>query len=261
MKISILGAGNMGGAIACGLALSGAIAPENITVIDYRGKNVARLKAVSENLNIVVADYNSLSTADVLIIAVKPWLVEEVLKAHKSLLSNPKQLIVSVAAIVTLSELRAWTWPEQPVFRVVPNTAIAVRQSMTYIASENADKDQKNQIYRIFSQLGKAEFVDEKIIPAVTSLTSCGIAFAFRYIRAAMEGGVEMGVYPDQARNAVIQTLRGAIDLLEANGTHPEVEIDKVTTPGGITIKGLNEMEHSGFTSAVIKGLKTSNVK
>lgn len=261
MKISIVGAGNMGGAIACGLALSKAVNPRDITVIDYRGKNVERLKAVCDDLNVVVADYTSLSSADVLILAVKPWLVESVLQAHKEFLSNPKQMIVSVAAIVSLDNLQAWTRPEQPVFRVVPNTAIAVRQSMTYIASKNADEEQKEQICRIFSQLGKAEFIEEKMISAVTSLTSCGIAFAFRYIRAAMEGGVEMGIYPDDARNALIQTLRGAIDLLEANGTNPEVEIDKVTTPGGITIKGLNEMEHSGFTSAVIKGLKASNVK
>lgn len=256
MKITILGAGNMGGAIACGLIAGGSIQPQDITVIDYKGKNVPRLKAVSEDMNIVVADYSSLATTDVLIIAVKPWVVEDVLKTHEALLRNPKLLIVSVAAGITLLQLEEWTQPAQPVFRVVPNTAIAVRQSMTYIASQNADKDQREQVFRIFSQLGKAEFVDEKLIPAITSLTSCGIAFAFRYIRAAMEGGIEMGVYPEQSKSAVLQTLRGAIELLEANGDHPEVEIDKVTTAGGITIKGLNEMEHAGFTSAVIRGLK-----
>lgn len=261
MKISIIGAGNMGGAIALGLAVSGSILPQNITVIDHKGKNVPRLKAASEDLNVLVGDYESLKTADVVIIAVKPWLVEDVLKTHKDLLTNPKQLIVSVAAVVSLSQLQEWASPDQPVFRVVPNTAIAVKQSMTYVASLNAGKEEQNQILRIFSLLGKVEFIEEKLIPAITSLTSCGIAFAFRYIRAAMEGGVEMGIYPDQAKKAVLQTLRGAIELLEANGTHPEVEIDKVTTAGGITIKGLNEMEHSGFTSAVIKGLKASNVK
>ncbi len=93
------------------------------------------------------------------------------------------------------------------------------------------------------------------------SLSSCGIAYAFRYIRAAMEGGVEMGIYPHVAKEVVLQTLRGAIDLIEANNSHPEVEIDKVTTPGGITIKGLNEMEAQGFTNAVIKGLKASHLK
>ncbi|NDV77761.1 pyrroline-5-carboxylate reductase [Dysgonomonas sp. 511] len=261
MKISIIGAGNMGGAIASGLAASGSVLPENITVIDHRGKNMERLKAVSDKLNIVVADYSSLQEADIVIVAVKPWMVEELLHTHKNLLSNPKQLIVSVAAVVTLAQLQQWTSASHAVFRVVPNTAIAVRQSMTYITSLNANKEQQNQVAFIFSLLGKTEIVDEKMIPALTSLTSCGIAFAFRYIRAAMEGGIEMGVYPEQAKAGILQTLRGAIELLEASGNHPEQEIDKVTTPGGITIKGINEMEHAGFTSAVIKGLKASNIK
>ncbi|MFT4224693.1 pyrroline-5-carboxylate reductase [Dysgonomonas sp.] len=260
MKISIIGAGNMGGAIACGLALTGSLSPGNITVIDHKGKNVERLKAFCGELNVVIADYSSLLESDIIILAVKPWMIEDILMAHKALL-NTKQLLVSVASGVILDQLQGWTSPDQPVFRVMPNTAISVCQSMTYIASRGASDEQAQQISEIFASLGKAELIDEKLFPAVTSLTSCGIAFAFRYIRAAMEGGIEMGVYPGQAKNAVLQTLRGAIELLEANGTHPEAEIDKVTTAGGITIKGLNEMEHAGFSSAVIRGLKASNVK
>jgi pyrroline-5-carboxylate reductase len=260
MKISIIGAGNMGGAIACGLAVAGSVSPENITVIDHKGKNVERLKAFCEELNVVIADYSSLADSDIVIIAVKPWMIEDVLTTHKSLL-NAKQLVASVASGITLDQLQEWTNPCQPVFRVMPNTAVSVCQSMTYIASRGASDEQTQQVCAIFAALGKAEQVDEKLFPAVTALTSCGIAFAFRYIRAAMEGGIEMGIYPEQAKNAVLQTLRGAIELLEANGTHPEVETDKVTTAGGITIKGLNEMEHAGFSSAVIRGLKASNVK
>ena len=250
----------MGGAIAIGIARSGKFKSEDLTVIDHSGKNVERLRAASDNMTVVVNDYSSLPDADIVMIAVKPWLVEELISQHKESF-NPKQMIVSVAAVVTLSELKEWTSTGQAVFRVVPNTAIAVSQSMTYITSLNASGEQQDCIYEIFSLLGKAEIVSEKLIPAITSLTSCGIAFAFRYIRAAMEGGIEMGVYPDQAKAGILQTLRGAIELLEANGTHPEQEIDKVTTPGGITIQGINEMEHAGFSSAVIRGLKASNVK
>ena len=260
MKISIIGAGNMGGAIACGLAVGNSLSPSDITVIDHKGKNVDRLKAFCEKLNVVIADYSSLSESDIVIVAVKPWMVEDVLITHRALL-NTKQLVVSVASGIILEQLQEWTNADQPVFRVMPNTAISVCQSMTYIAARGASEKQIQQVNEIFAALGKVELIDEKLFPAVTALTSCGIAFAFRYIRAAMEGGVEMGIYPDQAKNAVLQTLRGAIELLEANGTHPEVEIDKVTTAGGTTIKGLNEMEHAGFSSAVIKGLKASNVK
>lgn len=260
MKISIIGAGNMGGAIACGLAVGGSLSPKDITVIDHRGKNVERLKAFCEELTIVTADYSSLSESDIVIVAVKPWMIENVLTTHKVLL-NAAQLIVSVASGITLAQLQEWTTSDQPVVRVMPNTAISVCQSMTYVTSKGTSEEQMQQVCEIFAALGKVEQIDEKLFPAVTSLTSCGIAFAFRYIRAAMEGGIEMGIYSDQAKNAVLQTLRGAIELLEANGTHPEVEIDKVTTAGGTTIKGLNEMEHAGFSSAVIRGLKASNVK
>ena len=94
---------------------------------------------------------------------------------------------------------------------------------------------------------------------AATALCSCGIAYAMRYVRAATEGGVELGIYPHKAKEYVLATLRGAVELLEATGNNPEVEIDKVTTPGGITIKGLNAMEAHGFTTAVIEGLKASS--
>jgi pyrroline-5-carboxylate reductase len=113
----------------------------------------------------------------------------------------------------------------------------------------------------IFEELGRVFFFPESQLNSFMSLASCGIAYAFRYIRAAMEGGVEMGIPAQTAKEVVVQTLRGAIELIESNNTHPEVEIDKVTTPGGITIKGLNEMEANGFTNAVIKGLKASQIK
>ncbi len=141
----------------------------------------------------------------------------------------------------------------------IPNTAIEVKQSMTFITGLNATEDQNRLVLNIFGALGKAELVEERLLGPATTLCSCGIAFAFRYIRAAMEGGVELGLYPQKAQEGVLQTLRGAIALLESNGSHPEQEVDRVTTAGGITIKGLNEMEHAGFTSAVIRGLKASN--
>lgn len=261
MKISIIGGGNMGGAIARGLVSSEFIAPEDITIINKTDRNTASFKAFNSKLNVVAGDYASLADADVVIIGVKPWMVEDVLTKHKQNLQKDGQLIVSVAATISLSQLEEWTSNKKALFRVIPNTAIELRQSMTFIASKNASVEQDTLIQDMFSQLGKAVMIEEKMVSAVTSLASCGIAFAFRYIRAAMEGGVEMGIYPNQAKDFVLQTLRGAIDLIEANGSHPEAEIDKVTTPGGITIKGLNEMEHAGFTSAVIRGLKASNVK
>ena len=140
----------------------------------------------------------------------------------------------------------------------MPNTAIEVLSSMTFVSAHNATKEQCDLIVNIFNELGNAMLVEERLMGAGTALASSGIAFALRYIRAAIEGGVELGFYPKQAQEIVVHTVKGATDLLLENKSNPEMEIDKVTTPGGITIKGLNEMEMSGFTSSVIKGLKAS---
>lgn len=261
MKLSIIGGGNMGGAIALGLATGSIFKPEEITVINRRQEKCDELTSQCKRLNTVVNDYSSLKDADIVVIAVKPWLVEDMLKQNKEYLKKDGQIIVSVAALVSLSDLSSWTSSSTPVFRVVPNTAISLKESMTFISYANASNEQVKCVEQFFAELGKVQIVAEKQIPAVTSLGSCGIAFAFRYIRAAMEGGVEMGIYAHESRDIVVQTLKGAVALLETYKTHPEQEIDKVTTPGGITIKGLNEMEHAGFSSAVIKGLKASNVK
>lgn len=258
MKITIIGGGNMGGAIAKGLASSGKFPAKDITVVDREQAKIDELKQVG--LSGLVDDYSSIASSDIVIFALKPWLVEGFLKSNQSNF-NTKQIFISIAAGITLEQLESWSIPQTALYRVMPNTAIAIKQSMTFVASRNASQEQDQLIVDLFANLGKAELIEEKLFSAATALTSCGIAYAFRYIRAAMEGGVEMGFYANQSKASVIQTLRGAIDLLEANDSHPEVEIDKVTTAGGITIQGLNEMEHAGFTSAVIRGLKASNIK
>ena len=212
----------MGGAIARGLSTCDLFRPQDITVINRRASKTAEIQGFNPELQAVTGDYSSLATADIVIIAVKPWMVEAL-------------------------------------YCAIPNTAIEVKQSMTFITGLNATEDQNRLVLNIFGALGKAELVEERLLGPATTLCSCGIAFAFRYIRAAMEGGVELGLYPQKAQEGVLQTLRGAIALLESNGSHPEQEVDRVTTAGGITIKGLNEMEHAGFTSAVIRGLKASN--
>ena len=255
MKLVIVGGGNMGGAIAQGLIGSSYVDSRDITVI-----NKSKSREYGADIQSVLNDYSSLENADIVILAVKPWLIEEVLKENSSRLSKNEQIIISVAAGVTLENLKSCTPDDVALFRVMPNTAIAQKQSMTFISASNANNKQIEQVCSLFEELGKVEIIEEKLFSAATALSGCGIAYAFRYMRAATEGGVEMGIRPELALKAVLQTMKGAVELLEATGTHPEAEIDKVTTPGGITIKGLNEMEHNGFSSSVIKGLKASNI-
>ncbi len=264
MKISIIGAGNMGGAIARGLSKGSFFKGSDICVSDVNQDNLDLFEKMGIGIRCTTSNRECVDGADIVIIAVKPWMVESIAAEIGDLLQFDKQMIVSIAAGVNLEKLRdAFSNQEQvpTLFRMIPNTAIDVCESFSCIASWNATPEQEEQVVQIFDELGKAKLVPESQLNAFMALSSCGIAYAFRYIRAAMEGGVEMGIYPNVAKEVVLQTLKGAVALLEATGNHPEAEIDKVTTAGGITIKGLNEMEHAGFTSAVIKGLKASQLK
>lgn len=261
LKIAIIGGGNMGAAIARGLSKGKLIASKNISISDLYQPNLDALKQFDAEFTVGNSNREIIVGADIIILAVKPWLVEVIAEEIENKVDYKKQIIVSIAAGVSLEQMAGFFTTEATMFRVIPNTAIDVLQSVSTISSFHASKEQEELIVAIFSELGKSFLVPESQLNAFMSLSSCGIAYAFRYIRAAMEGGVEMGVYPHIAKEVVVQTLRGAIDLIEANNSHPEVEIDKVTTPGGITIKGLNEMEANGFTNAVIKGLKASHLK
>lgn len=262
-KIAIIGAGNMGGAIARGLTQSNLVA--SITVSDINQTALDQLAAFHTSISTTNNNAEAVKGADIVVLAVKPWLVQTVVEGIKEALNYQQQIVVSIAAGVSLDDLT--TLFDQngnlPVlFRLIPNTAIDVLQSVNTIAAHsNATEEKKALVCSIFDGMGKTFMVPENQLNALMSLSSCGIAYAFRYIRATIEGGVEMGIYPQTAKEVVLQTLRGAVELLEANGSHPEVEIDKVTTPGGITIKGLNEMEANGFSNAVIKGLKASLIK
>lgn len=266
MKITIIGAGNMGGAIAKGLAKGSMVKASDITCSGPHQSTLDKLLSDNKDFNLTSHNVEAVKGADIVILAVKPWLMNSVIYEIKESLDYERQIIISIAGGITFEQLSAYFQKDTlddyvgtpTLFRVVPNTAIAVQNSMTFIASNSASNEQEELIVSLFGELGTAMLVDERLIAAGTSLASCGIAFAFRYIRAAMEGGVELGFYPDQAKDIIIQTIKGAAELLQANKTHPEEEIDKVTTPGGITIKGLNEMEAAGFTNAVIRGLRAS---
>lgn len=196
------------------------------------------------------------SAADVLMLAVKPWMVKAVLEELDGLLSG--KLLISLAAGVPDDDLLSFTGGAglSAVYVAIPNLAAEVGESMTFVHKLAGSQASDAAVKSIFDAIGTCRFVEGRQLKAGMMLASCGLAYALRYIRASVEGGVELGMYPRDAQDAVVQTLRGAADLLEARGSHPEREIDRVTTPGGITIRGLNAMEEAGFSSAVVKGLK-----
>ena len=259
MKIAIIGAGNMGGAIARGLAKGSIIRTEDICVSNPSQAKLDALKLEFPAMQITRNNAEAVCEADVVLLAVKPWLIEPVLKALP--LDAEKQMLVSVAAGISFAQFEEWVGEKMTVFRVIPNTAISQLESMTLIASHHATQEQEQLMLDIFNEMGLAMLIPEKQMAATTALTSCGIAYVLKYIQAAMQAGIELGVYPKDAQRMVAQSVKGAASLILNQDTHPSVEIDKVTTPGGITIRGINELDHEGFTSAIIKAMKISCVE
>ena len=251
----------MGGAIARGLIASGTWQAADLICTAKSDSGLARIQATLPGVQASRDNRLAAREADVIILAVKPWFIGDVIEEIRPVLDFNRQLIVSVAAGVSLKEMELLlAAPEAPaLFRAIPNTAVAVQDGVTFICRQNATDEQTALVNDLFAALGYTMVTDEQHLAAGTALASCGISFAMRYIRAAMEGGVELGFRPEEAARIVEHTVHGAASLLLQSGMHPEVAIDQVTTAGGITIKGLNAMERSGFTAAVIDGLKASH--
>jgi pyrroline-5-carboxylate reductase len=258
-KIAIIGGGNLGTAIAEGLIQSGFVLPMHIIITR---RNISALHSL-ERKGVLVSNDNleAARFAELVILAVKPFQVEEVLQHMKQGLNMKKQVLVSVVTGVTIDAMLKIVGEKTPIVRAMPNTAIAIQESMTCMSYKDVGKEEREYVQELFEQLGKVAVIDEKLMEAATVLGACGTAYAMRYIRANIQGGIEIGFDAQTANLIAAQTVKGAADLLLKKGTHPEHEIDKVTTPKGCTIAGLNEMEHQGFSSSLIKGIMASYEK
>ena len=255
MKIAIIGGGNLGTAIAEGLLKSKFCKAADITITK---RNTATLKALADRGVNVTADNNdAVKKSELILLAVKPFQVADVVAGLRKDLST-KHVLVSVITGVSLTDLAEMAKKKIPVFRAMPNTAIAIQESMTCISHANAAAAQIDFVKGLFETVGKVVMIEDKLMDAATVLGACGTAYAMRYIRANIQGGIEIGFSSTTAALIAAQTVKGAAELLLQKGSHPEQEIDKVTTPKGCTIAGLNEMEHQGFSSSLIKGIATS---
>ena len=254
-KIAVLGAGNMGGSIVNGIIKSGYLEASAIYVADPREKVLEEYS--KKGVHTFKKNAEAVKPADLVIFAVKPYHAEAVITEVRPVLT-PNKILVSIVTGVNLKQLSSLAGDQMKIFRVMPNTAIAMQESMTCIAANSNSEDSLETVRELFDQLGKTVVIGEDLMAAATVLASCGTAFALRYVRAAMQGGIEMGFGAEMAQFITAQTVMGAVRLILDTGNHPEREIDKVTTPRGITITGINEMEHQGFSSAVIQGLISS---
>lgn len=254
-KIAIIGAGNLGRALVNGLLDNQTVAPGDLFVTR---RNSASLQDLADKGLTVSSDNKAVAKqSDVLILAVKPYNIQQVLEDLQDVLTE-NHIIVSVATGVTLAELKDFSGGKPRVARAMPNIGAEVQASLTCLTLEELNEDQKIFVDKIFHVLGENVHIPENLMEAATILGACGIAFVLRFMRAMVQGGVQIGFDSKTANQIVNHTVYGAARLIMENNYHPEAAIDLVTTPKGCTIEGLNEMEHSGFSSSLIKGIVAS---
>ncbi|MDR2962584.1 MAG: pyrroline-5-carboxylate reductase [Bacteroidales bacterium] len=256
--ISIIGGGNIGMAIANGLVKSGSYKAADIIITRARAD-------LPKNLNeggFVYQEDNcdAVRKSKIVILAVVPFITHTILQEIKGCIT-PQHTLISIVTGVSIADIQSVITADICIARAMPNTAIKIQESMTCIASNKCESKDFEQIVFLFEKLGKTLVISEDYMLSATALGSCGIAYFLRAIRAATQGGIQIGFHAEDAQLIAAQTAKGAAELLLQQQSHPEDEIDKVTTPRGITIAGLNEMEHNGFSSAFIKGIVRSYEK
>jgi pyrroline-5-carboxylate reductase len=252
MKVHIIGGGNLGVSIALGIAK---FSKNNQVTVTRR--NIASIQYLTE-FGITVSNDNkhNIQEADVVVLTIKPYQVDIVLAEILPVIAG--KTIASAVSGLSLEALQTKTNNEYPVIRIMPNIAAQFGESATCISFPEKDREKALPIVDLFQDLGTAPVIDEKLMDAATVLGACGTAYALRYIRASMQAGIEIGFDSQTALAIAAQTVKGAAKMLLEEKVHPEQLIDRVTTPQGCTIVGLNEMEHNGFSSSLIKGIKTS---
>lgn len=252
--IAIIGAGNLGQALARGF--SNHFSKEKIVLTR---RHVARLEKLADQ-GFATTDDNqaAVTNARIIVLCVQPKQIEGVLRDLDEVIDPAEHILVSTITGVSLDRIQRATKKSLPIIRTMPNTAAAISESMTCICGNELAEGHLKTIEKLFKSLGETLIIEERLMKAATVLAASGIAFFLRYIRAATQGGIELGFEAEEAQKIAMQTARGAASLLVEGSAHPEMEIDKVTTPMGCTIAGLNEMEHQGLSSALIKGIVTS---
>ena len=252
MKIHIIGGGNLGVAIALGIVKY--TTNNQVTVTKRNIDTISYLQ--EKGIEISNNNAHNIQQADIIVLTVKPYQVESVLKEISDKIQN--KTIISAVSGVSINTIQNIVGNSHAVIRIMPNIAIQFGESATCISFEEKDKTEAQKVISLFQQLGTAPVIEEKLMDAATVLGACGTAYALRYIRASMQAGIEIGFDAQTALAIAAQTAKGAAKMLLEEKVHPEQLIDRVTTPQGCTIVGLNEMEHQGFSSSLIKGIKTS---
>lgn len=254
-KIGIIGGGNLGKSLARGWVKYGNFTAQEIGI--YRRNTELLQDLKSEGFDIKLSNDSLIEDSEIIVLAVLPQQVDDVLSEIKDFI-KPQQLIISLVTGVSIAAISTKLNNHLTIVRAMPNTAVSIGQSMTCLAATASSQRNIAHAQNLFNQVGITVVIAEHQMTSATALCACGTAFFLRAIRAAMQGGTEIDFHAEDALLMAAQTAKGAAMLLLENNTHPEQEIDRVTSPKGCTISGLNHMEHSGFSSAFIKGITTS---
>ena len=255
MKIAIIGGGNLGASIARGLLKSENFDPVQLYVTKRKLASIQDIRDAGAHTG--SDNIGAIQDARIIVLAIKPYKVHAILEELNDHIKEG-QIIVSLATGISIQSIKKTLKIEVPVFRAMPNTATGINESATCIASHDKDEQAWKDMNTFFNSIGLSIEIKEELMDAATVLGACGVAFVLRFVRAMVQAGIQIGFDAKTANLVAQQTVKGATELLLKNGQHPEAEIDKVTTPRGCTIAGLNEMEHQGFSSALIKGILTS---
>ena len=258
--VGFVGAGNMGEALIKGLVVANVVPAKSIYSADVRGE---RLTELAKQFGIQAAADNSdlVRRCDVVILAVKPQIMEPVLREIAPAVTRQK-LLISIAAGVSTAKIRAMLNRDARLIRVMPNTPALVLEGVTAIAKgqhlEPGDLDTARQI---FEAVGRVVILDEDLMDAVTGLSGSGPAYVAVVIESLADGGVRMGLDRITAMTLATQTVLGAAKLLLETGLHPGALKDMVSSPGGTSIAGVAALEEGGIRTTFIKAVERATLR
>jgi pyrroline-5-carboxylate reductase len=255
--IGFIGAGNMAEAVVRGLLKAEAVSPQQLTAADVDEDRLAWMKKTFD-IEVTRDNTDLVASCDIVMLAVKPQVVQGVLDEVGGALGSHK-LLISFVAGLTLDTLRSRVAGGTRVVRVVPNTPATVSEGMSCIASDGpASAGDLDTARSIFATVGKTLMLPEIQMDAVTALSGSGPAYVFLIAEALADGGVRMGLPRPAAAMLAAQTLLGAARLLLESGIHPGQLKDQVTSPGGTTIAGLHRLESGGVRAALMSAVQAA---
>ena len=260
-NLAIIGVGKMGDTLISSLIKNKVVEPEQIFGTTSREETALKIRK-KHQIHTGTDNKQAVSKSDIIILAVKPQMIKKVLAQILPEL-NEKKIIISIAAATSSSFIEEQLNKSIPVIRAMPNTASLVNEGMTVLCpGKFVDEEHLKLALKIFKSIGEVEIIHkEELMDVVTALSGSGPAYSYMMIESLTDGGVRMGLPRELARKLAAQSVLGGAKMILETGLHPALLKDEVTTPAGVTIDGLMELEDGGFRVALIKAIDRATQK